>query len=377
MALFTPLQIGDFAIKNRITMAAFARNRAKDTYPTELMKEYYIQRAKGGAGLIVTEAILVSRQGTEWPYSPGLWEDKHVKLWTGIVDAVHQARGLIYGQLWHAGRVSHPDAEQQKLAGIPVYAPSAIAARGGKFKELPGCPGYVVPTAIENPWEIVEEFRQAAINAKRAGFDGVELHGSNGYIIQQFLDSTSNRRSDEWGGSIENRSRFALEVLKVMIESFGKNVAVKLSPAGGDNDMGMPLQETLDTYSYFISEADKLGISYICLVRYQDAYDVQYDGISRSTRHDVLESYAHLVKNAKVIINACVTPEEGELLVASKKADAIAIGFNWVTHPDLANRVLHGKPLDNVLDMAHLQTNRSPEDWSTGYTDYPCATDSN
>ncbi|PPQ86645.1 hypothetical protein CVT25_006829 [Psilocybe cyanescens] len=375
-ALFSPLQIGDVTLKNRITMAAFARNRAEDTYPTDLMKEYYVQRAKGGAGLIVTEAILVTRQGTEWPHSPGIWEDKHVTLWKGIVDAVHAAGGLLYGQvipLFFVGRAGHPDAEQQKLAGIPVYGPSAIGARGGKFKFIPGCPGYVIPTPIDDPWKIIEQFKQAAFNAKKAGFDGIELHGSNGYIIHQFLDSTSNHRTDEWGGSIENRSRFGLEVLKVMVEAFGRNVSVKLSPSGGYNDMGMPLQETLDTYSHFISEADKLGLAYICLVRYQAAYDAEYDGVLRSTPHDVIESYASLIKNSKLIINAGVTPEEGEQLVASGKVDAIAIGFNWITHPDLANRVLKGKPLNNVPDIPHLQTNRNSGDWSTGYTDYPAA----
>ncbi|KAH9477118.1 NADP-dependent oxidoreductase lnbE [Psilocybe cubensis] len=370
-SLFTPLQIGSITLKNRITMSALTRNRAADTYPSDLMKEYYVQRAKGGAGLIVTEGILVTRQGTEWPHAPGLWDSKHVAGWKNIVDAVHEAGGHIYAQV--LGRLSHPEAEQQKLAGVPVYGPSAISARGGKFRTIPGVPGYVTPTAIEDPWTIIKQFKHAAVNAKEAGFDGVELHGANGYIVQQFLDSTANLRTDQWGGSIENRSRFGLEVLKVMVEVFGENVSLKLSPCGGYNDVGMPLQETLDTYSYFISEADKLKLSYFNLVRYSPSFDVEFDGKS-SNPHDVLESYGHLIKNGKKFLNAGVTAEEGEKLISAGKLDAISIGFNWITHPDLAKRVEHGKPLNNMPDIPHLQTSKTSGDWATGYTDYPTAT---
>ncbi|PPQ80353.1 hypothetical protein CVT25_003636 [Psilocybe cyanescens] len=381
-SLFTPIQIGSIILKNRVTMAALTRNRAVETYPTELMKEYYVQRVNGGAGLIVTEGILVTRQGTEWPNAPGLWDTKHVAGWKDIVDAVHEVGGKLYAQvclLWliiplNFGRLSHPDAEQQKLAGVPVYGPSAISARGGKFRTIPGAPGYVTPTAIDDPWTIIKQFKHAAVNAKEAGFDGVELHGANGYIVTQFLDNTSNLRTDQWGGSIENRSRFGLEVLKALVEVFGENVSVKLSPCGGYNDVGMPLQETLDTYSYFISEADKLKLSYFNLVRYAPSFDVEFDGVPRATKHDVLESYGHLIKNGKKLLNAGVTGEEGEELISASKLDAVSIGFNWITHPDLAKRIEHGKPLDNAPDIPHLQTNKTSGDWATGYTDYPAAT---
>jgi 2,4-dienoyl-CoA reductase-like NADH-dependent reductase (Old Yellow Enzyme family) len=219
------------------------------------MKEYYVQRVLGGAGLIVTEGILITRQGTELQYAPGLWDSEHVTGWKKIVDAVHEAGGKIYAQLWHVGRVAHhSDAPEQKLAGVPVYAPSAISARGGKFRFLPGVPGYVTPTAVEDPWTIVEQYKKAAINAKEAGFDGVEIHGANGYLVTQFLDNTANH---QWGGSVENRSRFGLEVLKAVKEVFGRNISIKLSPAGGYNDVGMPLAETVETYGYFITEAEK------------------------------------------------------------------------------------------------------------------------
>ncbi|KAF5311039.1 hypothetical protein D9619_008121 [Psilocybe cf. subviscida] len=372
-ALFTPLQVGDVTLKNRITMSALTRNRAPNTYPTDLMKEYYVQRAS--AGLIVTEGVLIVHQGTEWPHAPGIWDDKHVEGWKNITDAVHEAGGKIYAQLWHVGRAAHPDAPEQKLAGTPVFAPSAISARGGKFRTIQGVPGYVAPTAVPDPWVIVEQFKQAAINAKKAGFDGVELHGANGYLIQQFLDNTANHRTDQWGGSVENRARFGLEVLKVLVEVFGCNVSVKLSPAGGYNDVGMPLQDTLDTYSYFITEADNLNLSYFTLLRYNESFDVVYDGEHRATKFDVLESFRPLIKNAKVFLNASVTPEEGETLVAAGKIDAIVIGVNYIMHPDLVERVQHGKPLDNAPDYAHFQGAKSElaSDWAIGYTDYPRA----
>ncbi|KAF9470875.1 flavoprotein NADH-dependent oxidoreductase [Pholiota conissans] len=371
-SLFTPIQVGSIILKNRIGMSALTRNRAPETYPTDLMKEYYVQRAD--AGLIITEGTLITRQGTEWPFAPGIWDDKHVAGWKNIVDRVHAAGGKIYTQLWHVGRTSHPDAAEQKLAGTPVYAPSAISARGGKFRTIPGQPGYVTPTAIEDPQFIIEQFKRAAVNAKKAEFDGVQLHGANGYLVSQFLDSGSNKRTDKWGGSIENRSRFGLEVLKALTEVYPRDVAIKLSPCGGYNDMGMPLQETLDTFSYFISEADKLSLSFIELVRYSAKFDVEYDGVQRATKHDVLESYRPFVKNTKLFLNADVTPEEGEALVSAGKVDGVTFGFNFITHPDLVKRVQNGKPFDNAPDFAHLQTNKDSGDWATGYTDYPTAT---
>ncbi|KAF5379167.1 hypothetical protein D9615_006005 [Tricholomella constricta] len=372
-SLFTPLKVGSITIRNRVLMSALTRNRAIKTVPNDVMAEYYGQRAAGGAALIASEGTLVSRQGTEWPYAPGIWNKKQVAEWKKVVDTVHDNGSYIYAQLWHVGRVAHPDAPEQKLAGTPVYAPSAIAARGGKFRHIPGLPGYVTPTAIEDPWIIVAEFKQAAINAHEAGFDGVELHGANGYLVNQFLDSTANKRTDQWGGSIENRARFGLEVLKVMIEVFGENVALKVNPAGGYNDVGMPLQETLDTYTYFLSEADKLGLAYVVLVRYVPMYDVEYDGKKRATVHDVLESYRPVFKNAKVFLNAAVTPEEGAEIVAAGKADGIVIGFNWITHPDLVKRVQNGRALDNVPDIKHLQWGKDDSALSVGYTDYPVA----
>ncbi|KAF4617635.1 hypothetical protein D9613_005854 [Agrocybe pediades] len=252
------------------------------------------------------------------------------------------------------------------------------------------------PTPHPNPWELVQQFKEAAINAKKAGFDGVEVHAANGYIINQFIDNTANKRTDEWGGSIENRCRLALEVTKACVEIFGSNVAIKLSPCGGYNDVGcvepsssaangprilkhgaptssMPLQETIDTYSYLITELDKLGLAYICLVRYLPYTDSTYDGVLRATQHDVFGTYRPLIKNTKVMFNGAIKPEEAEDIIAGGTADLVAIGLDFITHPDYAERVRHGKPLDNALDMAHMQTNKTSTDWRTGYNDYPAA----
>ncbi|KAF5392255.1 hypothetical protein D9757_001539 [Collybiopsis confluens] len=196
--LFQPIQLGSLTLRNRIFMSALTRNRAVPTNsPNSVMLEHYRKRATS-AGLIITEGVLITPQGSEWPHVSGIWNKEEVAGWKNITDAVHKEGSHIFAQLWHLGQVSHPDAPEQKEAGIPVYAPSAISARGGKFRFLSGQPGYVIPTAIDDPAELLDLFEKAATNAKEAGFDGVELHGANGYLIHQFLDSTSDARQDSW-----------------------------------------------------------------------------------------------------------------------------------------------------------------------------------
>ncbi|KAJ6606453.1 flavoprotein NADH-dependent oxidoreductase [Mycena vulgaris] len=369
MALFAPLKLGSITIPNRIGMSALTRNRSTDTVPNEVMQKYYVQRAVGGAGLIITEGTLITRQGTEWPQAPGIWDKPQVAGWKKITDAVHEAGSKIYCQIWHLGRVSHPEAPQQIAAGVPVYAPSAISARGGKFRFLPGRPGYVTPTEIPDPTVLIEQFKQAAINAKEAGFDGVELHGANGYLVSQFLDSTANKRTDKWGGSPENRARFALETLKALVEVWGPDVSIKLNPAGGYNDLGMPLQETIDTFGYLLREADKMGLSYVTLVRYAESLDPEYDGKKRATKFDVVETLSPFLANTPIFVNSGVTPAEAEELVSSGKVAGVFFGFNWVTHPDVGKRIQAGKPLDNVPDFAHLY-GAEGVDPAIGYVDY-------
>ncbi|KAJ7690060.1 flavoprotein NADH-dependent oxidoreductase [Mycena rosella] len=368
-ALFTPLKLGSVTIPNRIGMSALTRNRSSATVPNELMREYYTQRSTGGAGLIVTEAALITRQGGEWSDVPGIWKQSQIEGWKKIVDSVHVAGTKIYCQLWHLGRASHPEAPEQIAAGVPVYAPSAISARGGKFRFLPGAPGYVTPTEIEDPTVLIALFKQAAINAKAAGFDGVEVHGANGYLVHQFLDSTSNKRTDKWGGSVENRARFAIETLKALIEVWGPDVALRVSPAGGYNDMGMPLAETTETFGYLLREVSKLGLSYVALVRYHPLLDPEYDGKKRATQHDVVATLSPFISGPALFVNAGVTPAEAEELVGSGKAAGVFFGVPYITHPDLARRVKAGKPLDNAPDFATLYGARGV-DPKLGYTDY-------
>ncbi|KAJ7670641.1 hypothetical protein DFH06DRAFT_1178614 [Mycena polygramma] len=372
-ALFTPLAVGDITMSNRIGMSAMSRNRAEQTrVPSNVMKKYYLQRALGGAGVIVTEATLISPQGAPYDRSPGIWNEEQVAGWRKITNVVHLAGSKIYCQLWHVGRLTASVAESP----FTPVAPSAIAARRvgkGCFHFLPGSLGFDTPTEIPDPFAIVAEFKQAAENAKLAGFDGVELHGASGFLVNQFLDSTSNVRTDMWGGSSENRARFGLEVLKALVEVFGPNVSLKISPEGGFNDMGMPLQETIDTFSYFVSEADKLKLSYINFYRYSRDLAPIIDGKKRGTPHDVIATYAKFIHNAKTFLVGGVTPEEAEELVKAGRVDGVFFGMAWLTHPDLAKRIRYGKSINNSWAVPHLlgEANVDP---TLGYTDYPAVT---
>ncbi|KIY44354.1 FMN-linked oxidoreductase [Fistulina hepatica ATCC 64428] len=372
-ALFKPVSVGPLTLRNRVFMSALTRNRSfPDAIPNRVNVEYYKQRAAGGAALIVTEGVLITPQGTEWPDAPGIWSKEQIAAWKPVIDAVHAEGASIYIQLWHLGRVSHPDLPWQKKAGVPVYAPSAIAAKGGQFRQLPGAPGYVTPTEIDDPVKLIALYKQAAINAKEAGFDGVELHGANGYLVHQFLDSTSNLRTDKWGGSVENRSRFGLEVLRELITVWGADrVAIKLSPAGGYNDLGMPLEETLATFKYFVAEANKLDLAYIALVR----HSVVMDPAGRGTAHDVIASYGPLITApTKRFGNAGYTPEEAEKAVSAGDVDGVFFGFLYVGNPDLAKRIQNGKDVNFNVDMNGLYNHEStPESARKGYSDYPPA----
>ncbi|KAJ7851976.1 hypothetical protein B0H13DRAFT_41846 [Mycena leptocephala] len=371
-SLFQPLQLGSVTISNRIGMAPLTRNRSTKTVPNDIMKEYYVQRAAGGAGLIVSEGTLIIRQGTEWPEAPGIWDKSQVAGWKKITDAVHDAGSKIYCQLWHLGRVSHPDAPQQVAAGVPVYAPSAIAARGGKFRFLPGSPGYVTPTEIPDPTVLIAQFKEAAVNAKEAGFDGVELQGSGGYVVHQFLDLTCNQRLDKWGGSPENRARFALETLKALIEIWGPNVGLKIMPGGGYNDTGMPFQDTIDTFGYLLREVNKLGMAYIHIMRYQVNWAPVFDGLRRGTPHDELATYGPFLTNTHIFLNSGVTPDEAEELVESGKVAGVFFGLNWIAHPDVGKRLKAGKPLDNAPDVENFY-GKEGVDPALGYLDYKAA----
>ncbi|KII88522.1 hypothetical protein PLICRDRAFT_627134 [Plicaturopsis crispa FD-325 SS-3] len=369
-ALLKPLQLGSTSLRNRVFMAALTRNRSVPTnVPNALNLEYYTQRARGGAGLIVTEGTTVDQQGLPWEHTPGIWSPEQIEGWKKITESVHAEGSRIFVQLAHGGRLCHPDAPEQKQSGRPVYAPSAIAARGGKFHFIPGQPGYAIPTEVPDPSVLVDTYKRAAVNAKAAGFDGIEVHGASGTLIPQFLDTGSNIRTDSWGGSVANRCRFALEVLKAVVDVFGPDkVAIKLNPAGGANDVGMPLQETIDTFSYLLTEADKLPLAYICLSRYRPASDPPIDGKPRGTPHDILQTYRPFIKRTPLVLNGGLSPPEASTLIAEGKIDAAQFGWLWIGHPDLVKRIERGLPLDAVVVPAQLY---GAEEGAKGYTDYP------
>ncbi|PSR71244.1 hypothetical protein PHLCEN_2v12898 [Hermanssonia centrifuga] len=408
------MQLGDLTLKNRNIMSSLTRSRSfPDAVPNKYNVEYYTQRAKGGAGLIITEGTLVSQQGTEWPDAPGIWNEGQVKGWKKVTDSVHKAGGLIFCQLMHTGRLAHPDMEAQKKSGKPVVGPSAIAARGGQFRQLPDEPGYVVPTPLEDPQAIVQEFRHAATMAKKAGFDGVEFHSAYGHLPQQFLDSSSNQRTDEWGGSPENRSKFGIEVVKALIEVWGPGrVGIKVNPCGGLRDVGMSLPDTLMTYTYYLSRLSALKPAYITLVRYAPFLDHVIPGSAtqtkRGTPHKVLAFYgpiikppAHVLKShseqafrgpampnaalnslnptpTRLFVNGALTPREADELIAKGMIDGVVFGCLWLGNPDLQKRIekgmdVDGKGINQVLDFKTLY-GAPGVDPRVGYTDYPTVT---
>ncbi|KAF5345692.1 hypothetical protein D9758_013035 [Tetrapyrgos nigripes] len=381
--LFSPIQLGPLTIRNKFFMAPLTRDRNVPTsIPTDLMVEYYRQRAKGGAGLIISEATLITQQGSPWPHAPGIWSDEHLRAWKKITDAVHEEGAYIYSQLWHLGRISHIDAPEQVASGESVYAPSAVGARPdglSKFRFLPGNPGPSTPVEIKDPRIFIEQFRLAAINAKKAGFDGVEVQTGGGFLIHEFLDKTANKRTDEWGGSVENRARFGLEVLKAVTKVFGPGrVGIKLTPTGGYNDIGMPLEDTLETFTYFITEADKLNLAYMMFPRYEEAIVEVYDGKLRGTPHDVIQTYKPLVVNSKFFTNQNYTVQEAAQHISTGKVDGVFLGTAWIANPDLPKRIQFGIPLNMSIDMGRLYGPRdgsvlSEEELAKGYTDYPFA----
>jgi len=381
-ALKEPLKLGPLTMRNRLVMASLTRNRAvPDDYPNEYIKEYYAQRAKGKPGLIMSEGTLTSMQGTEWPNVASIYSSKHAEAWKEILDAVHETGTPMFAQLWHVGRVAHPDMPLQKKFGKPVSAPSPIAARGGKFRTVPGQPGYVKPEREHpNPWELVDEYKRAAEYAKQAGFDGAEFHGANGYLPAQFLDKNTNHRTDMWGGSLENRARFYVECLKVICEVFGsERVGIKLNPCGGYNDIGMNEEDTIETFSYIIKHCVSVGLAYVQLVRYLPHMDFPLEGgkMRAETHLDVLEAFEPIIhtkdSRTKLFLNGDVSAEEGDKLIKDGKVDAVVIGRSFIDNPDLPFRLFNGLPLNETLGHP-LQPHKfyayesGPDD---GYTDYP------
>jgi 2,4-dienoyl-CoA reductase-like NADH-dependent reductase (Old Yellow Enzyme family) len=345
-SLFDPLQLGDLTLKNRLIMAPLTRSRSgAERTPGPLVAEYYAQRAS--AGLIITEATSVTPMGIGYADTPGIWSDAQVEGWKLTTDAVHRADGLIFLQLWHVGRISDP----QFLGGQPPVSASAIAARGDVSLLRPQRP-FPVPRALSlaEIAGVVEAFRVGAENAKHAGFDGVELHGANGYLLDQFLQDNSNQRADDYGGSIENRARLMLEAVDAAISVFGHHrVGLHLAPRCDAHDMCD--SDPLATFSYVAHAMRERQIGFL-LAREHLA-------------PDRLGPRLKAIFGGAYFANERFTPEDAEALLSTGEADAVAFGKLFIANPDLPERISSGAPL-NPWDP---QTFYSPG--PRGYTDYP------
>jgi len=346
--LFDSMKLGDLTLPNRILMSPLTRSRAsKGRVPNALMAEYYVQRAS--AGLIFSEATSVTPMGVGYPDTPGIWSAEQVEGWTQITRAVHSAGGRILLQLWHVGRVSHPSF----LNGALPVAPSAIAAKGQLVLESGSMADYPVPRALE-PAEIpgvIEAYREGALNAMAAGFDAVEIHGANGYLLDQFLQDGSNRRTDAYGGSVENRARLMLEVTDAVVSVWGASrVGMHLAPRGDAYSMGD--SNPAVTFGYVASELGKRGIAFICAR--------EHLGEGR------IGPQLKKAFGGTYIANEGFTKETAEQVLAAGEADAVAFGRSFLANPDLPERFR----VNAALNEPHPETfyGQGPK----GYIDYPC-----
>jgi N-ethylmaleimide reductase len=345
--LLSSYKFGGLSLKNRMVMAPMTRSRALDGHvPNPLAREYYVQRA--GAGLIVTEATQVSPQGVGYIRTPGIHSAEQIAGWKKITDAVHQAGGKIFLQLWHVGRISHPDFHG---GALPV-APSAITPKGTVFTAQ-GPKDMVTPRALELSEipGIVEQFRQGAQNAKAAGFDGVELHGANGYLLDQFTRDGSNRRTDAYGGAIENRARLPLEITDAVVSVWGKErVGYRISPTGAYNDMAD--SNPAATFSYLSEQLSKRGIGYLHVSE------------PAGTPNRVSPLLRKIFKGT-YIVNGGYTAETGNAAILNGEADLVAFGVAFLANPDLPIRFAQNAPL-NAPDQATFYAGEEK-----GFTDYP------
>lgn len=347
--LFTPVQVGAYRLPNRLVMAPLTRNRAgAGNVPTALNATYYAQRAS--AGLIISEASQVSPQGVGYPGTPGIHSREQIEGWKLVTKAVHDKGGRIFLQLWHVGRISHPSLQPNDE--LPV-APSAVRPAGEAFTQT-GLQPFVTPRALETHEisGIVDDYRKAAINALAAGFDGVEIHAANGYLIDQFLRDGSNHRTDQYGGSLENRTRFLLEVTAAVVGVWGSaRVGVRLSPVGKFNDMAD--SDPQRTFEYAAQALNRFKLAYLHVVE-MDADGKNFD--FRKLRG---------VFNGLYIANTGYTKARAHAALAGGDADLVAFGTLFLANPDLPERFAHDAPL-NTPDPATFYGGDA-----RGYTDYP------
>ncbi|WP_346864401.1 alkene reductase [uncultured Draconibacterium sp.] len=356
MKLFAPYKLGNLELSNRIVMAPMTRSRAINNIPNQLMAEYYQQRAT--AGLIISEGIAPSANGLGYPRIPGLYSEAQIEGWKLTTNAVHESGGKIFAQLMHTGRASHPDNMEENTE---VLAPSAVGLSGEMWTDQNGLQKYPVPKAmtLADIKQAIEEYKNAAVNAIKAGFDGVEIHGANGYLVDQFINTASNKRDDEYGGSIENRARFAIEVAKAVSEAIGpEKTGIRFSPYGLFNDQEV-FEGIDETFEYLAAEMNKLELLYVHIVDH-----------SAMGAPEVPLSVKTKIKNAFkgiVIASGGRNAQKGEEAIVSGEGELVAFGRSFLSNPDLVYRLKNNLAL-NAPDMETFYT---PGD--KGYTDYPYA----
>jgi N-ethylmaleimide reductase len=354
--LFTPVKVGPYELPHRIVMSPLTRSRAgAGLAPTEMNATYYAQRAS--AALIITEATQVTPQGIGYPSTPGIYTQEQVAGWRLVTDAVHKAGGKIFLQLWHVGRISHPVMQEGNV--LPV-APSAIAAEGELFT-YEGMKPFVAPRALELEEipGIVEYYRLGAENALAAGFDGIELHGANGYLLDQFLEDGTNKRLDEYGGSIENRARLLLEVTDAVAGVWGADkVGVRLSPGGTFNSMND--SDPAKTFGYVAEKLGEKNLAYLHVIEPADKSRYKIDG-------EHVSPTAHLKSLFKgtVITAQGYTFETGNEVIARGDADLVAFGQLFLANPDLPARFRLNAPLNEADPTTFYGGDEH------GYIDYP------
>ncbi|MYM94921.1 alkene reductase [Duganella vulcania] len=354
-SLYEPLALGDLQLKNRVFMAPLTRNRAQpDGVPGMWTATYYSQRAS--AGLIVSEATQISAMGTGYVNTPGIYTAEHIAGWRQVTQAVHDAGGRIFLQLWHVGRISHTSLLPDNASPL---APSAITAKSQTVVAT-GFVDVSEPRAmtLADIRQTVEEYRQAAVNAKEAGFDGVEIHAANGYLIDQFLQSKSNVRTDDYGGAASNRVRFLREVVEAVLGVWEPSrVGVRISPGGTFNDMADA--NPTETFSHVVDVLNALRVGYLHVVEASPGQVPASEGLP--------ELFGHMraMWNGIYIVNGGYDAARGELAVSSDRADAVAYGRLFLANPDLPKRLRHGGPL-NEADPSSFYGGTE-----RGYIDYP------
>ncbi len=347
--LFNPVKLGDLDLPNRFVMAPLTRTRAPNHLPNALMAEYYSQRAS--TGLLIAECTMVTENTSSFGADPGIYSPEQIEGWKLTTEAVHKADGRIFLQIWHAGRAAHPLLN----GGKEPVAPSAIAIED-ETHTPEGKKPYTVPRAltVSEIKAIVGDFRQAAVNAKEAGFDGVEIHGANGYLIDQFLRDSSNQRTDEYGGSFENRARFLREVIEAVTEVMGNGrVGLRLSPLNSFNSMKD--SDPVGLIRYLADMLNNYDLAYLHLMR-ADFFGLQQADVVPAARE---------VYKGHLMVNMGYSPEEAHQVLENKQADSVAFGTSILANPDFVERVKQGAEL-NQPDQTTFYT-----PGEKGYTDYP------